>query len=117
MGYPTKFHELPEIFSIPMTPRQLFYQAVSYGLVENTEIDYCKVQPDLRVLLRQNGMLGAASGRFILSLPPKRALSGLSKDRRQNAAVPRNVSPMRVTCALVSSIAFPMISGDSLRRP
>src|SRR5262245_33466753 len=35
---------------------------------------------------------GRANGTFIFSLPPRRALSGLSKDRRQNAAVPRNVS-------------------------
>jgi hypothetical protein len=44
-------------------------------------------------------------------------MSGLSKDRRQNAAVPRNVSPTRVTCAAVSSLALPMRSGESLRRP
>src|SRR5262249_3640802 len=60
---------------------------------------------------------GPANGTFILSLPPRRALSGLSKDRRQNAAVPRNVSPMRVTCAAVSSLALLMRSGESLRRP
>src|SRR5262245_20013095 len=60
---------------------------------------------------------GPASGTFIFSLPPRRALSGLSKDRRQNAAVPRNVSPTRVTCVAVSSLALPMRSGESLRRP
>src|SRR5262245_61063831 len=60
---------------------------------------------------------GPANGTFIFSLPPRRALSGLSKDRKQNAAVPRNVSPMRVTCMAVSSRALPMRSGESLRRP
>jgi hypothetical protein len=60
---------------------------------------------------------GPAKGTFILSLPPKRALSGLSKDRRQKAVVPRNVSPMRVTCVAVSSLALLMRSGESLQRP
>src|SRR5260370_40922771 len=60
---------------------------------------------------------GPANGTIILSLPPRRALSGLSKDRRQNAAVPRNVSPTRVTCVAVSSLALLMRSGESLRRP
>src|SRR5262249_54783693 len=60
---------------------------------------------------------GPASGTFIFSLPPRSALSGLSKDRRQNAVVPRNVSPRRVTCVAVSSLALVMRSGESLRRP
>jgi hypothetical protein len=46
---------------------------------------------------------GPANGTLILSLPPSRALSGLSRDSRQNAVVPRNVSPMRVTWVAVSS--------------
>src|SRR5262245_63609458 len=60
---------------------------------------------------------GPANGTLIFSLPPRRALSGLSSDRRQNAAVPRNVSPTRVTCVAVSSLALLMRSGESLRRP
>src|SRR6476620_11050226 len=60
---------------------------------------------------------GPANGTLIFSLPPKRALSGLSRDSRQNALVPRNVSPMRVTCVAVSSLALPMKSDESLRRP
>src|SRR5262249_31846510 len=66
--------------------------------------------------MNQTNDTGPANGTFIFSLPPRRALSGLNKDRRQNAAVPRNVSPMRVTCVAVSSLALLMRSGESLRR-
>ena len=49
---------------------------------------------------------GPAPGTFSFSLPPRRALSGLSKESKQNATVPANVSPMRLTCAAVSSLAL-----------
>jgi hypothetical protein len=51
----------------------------------------------------------ANNGTFILSLPFRRALSGLRSDRRQNAAVPTNVNPMRVTCVAVSPLALLMM--------
>src|SRR5262249_54471625 len=60
---------------------------------------------------------GPARGTLIFSAPPRRALSGLSRDGRQNAVVPRNVSPIRVTCAAFSSLALPMRSGEGLRSP
>src|SRR5262249_37258352 len=60
---------------------------------------------------------GPANGTLIFSPPPRSALSGVSKDRSRNAAVPRNVSPMRVTCAAVSSIDLLTRSAEGLRRP
>jgi hypothetical protein len=56
---------------------------------------------------------GPANGTLIFSLAPSRAVSGLSRDRRQNAVVPRNVTPMRVTSAAVSSVALLMESGEA----
>src|SRR5262252_1940875 len=67
--------------------------------------------------MNQKNDTGPASGTFILSPPPRRWLTGLSRERRQNAVVPRNVSPTRVTCAAVSSLALLLSSGESLRRP
>jgi hypothetical protein len=40
----------------------------------------------------------------------------LAKDRRQNAAVPANVSMRRTTCEAVSSLALSIRSAESLRR-
>src|SRR5262245_58590870 len=67
--------------------------------------------------MNPKNVTGPASGTDTFSLPPRRAVSGVSKDNRQKAAVPRNVSPTRVTCVAVSSLALLMRSGESLRRP
>src|SRR5215472_11362998 len=60
---------------------------------------------------------GPTSGTFIFSLSPRRELSGLNNDSKQNAVLPRNVSPMRLACAAVSSLALAISSGESFRRP